>query len=280
MVCPCNAIRGGTALSVACRNGAEKACPCIPCLRRPHPIAHHGACRHGIGRDRRQLHHLHPHLRPSQTIAVFCQRQIVENDVRQPAPRRRVGDTQRRLHARIGGLCVRPFVDPESGRRVVAGLDGARIRAAGVVVEIRTDPDAPHAGDGTFAQTHRESRRVSVGARRALAAAALASGFFLGDGFLEVVVFQPENVSVDCHSAVDARDDSAVGAGLHRQIVEARPVDRRPFGRVEVAAGHHPDLRTVERSGRAASAQEEPGDCANNPADCLPGAAHARPRKR
>ena len=56
------------------------------------------------------------------------------------------------------------------------------------------------------------------------------------------------------HVAVDGqvpgtRDDGAVGAGLDGQVVEARPIDGRAFGRVEVASGHDADLRTVERAG-------------------------------
>ena len=234
----------------------------IPCATSPCLAAGHRERLVRVGVGDAELHHLDAHLCAEQAVAVFFQRQVVEDDVGQAAVSGGVGDAEGRLQAWVGVLGLAAGVDAEAGSGGVAGGDRRGVGRAGVVDEVGSDPDAQDAGDLAFAEADGESGVVGVGLGGGFRAA-LAAGFLLGADFLEAVVLDPEDVSGKDAGAVDAGDRGAVGAGLDAEVGEARAFDGRALGRVEIAAEGHADLGAHPDIAAGKEADDRAGDAAD-----------------
>jgi len=68
------------------------------------------------------------------------------------------------LNARVRLLRVAAWVEREQAGRLIAGADRLVIGGAGVVDQIRTQPEAAHPDDRASAKGHGKRRRIAVGA--------------------------------------------------------------------------------------------------------------------
>ncbi|MCY1290088.1 hypothetical protein D9M70_392130 [compost metagenome] len=200
-------------------------------------------------------------LRRLQRVAVVGQGEVIEHDIREAAIGRRAPDADVSLHARIGQLIVGAAIQAPALGCLVGGNDGFQVIRAGVVDQLVHAPDTADAGNLAFAQRERERCEIRVSLGRGPAAATLAAGFLLPDDFLELVLFQPDDLAaLQPDRTVYARDVTTVLAAL-------------PLPVAELAVLHDHLLAAGE------AAQEINDDEARHDPDCC-ASAHSSPSKR